>query len=401
MKNLIFFILFFIFSNQIFGQNLISNGDFETIREFPCSWVEPGQIGKYASPWFSTDYSSPDIWSLHTDPSCLLSLMKNDEISFDSEPNILPTEPVFPHSGENIAGFIGLMILGEGVVQSAREYLAIELKEPLKSGEEYVLEFFVTVKKGAKFNINGLGAAFSSENISTLKPEEVQVLKPIVYSEQILKTDSTAWICFKKQFKAVGNEKYLNFGVFLKEPILKFQPDKNFDKLPQNEKWDYCYFFIDDVWLSDTLSYLQKDVDTLFPLYKEMAKAEEVDTEELIALLASLMGKVISLKNIHFNNNESVLLPSSKPVLDKLLTIMRDSSHINVLIIGHTDNRGNSAANEKLSQARADALKKFLQQNGIAGERIKTAGYGDSQPIHDNETEDGRKKNRRVEVVFK
>jgi len=70
-----------------------------------------------------------------------------------------------------------------------------------------------------------------------------------------------------------------------------------------------------------------------------------------------------------------------------------------VQLVGHTDNTGSAEANQKLSLDRADAVKQMLVNGEVAGDRISTAGYGQDRPIGSNDTEEGRAKNRRIELV--
>jgi outer membrane protein OmpA-like peptidoglycan-associated protein len=76
---------------------------------------------------------------------------------------------------------------------------------------------------------------------------------------------------------------------------------------------------------------------------------------------------------------------------------MKENADLRIEISGHTDNTGTDAINEKLSQARADAVKNYLLASGVASNRIQSKGYGSLKPIATNETEEGRQANRRVE----
>jgi len=76
-----------------------------------------------------------------------------------------------------------------------------------------------------------------------------------------------------------------------------------------------------------------------------------------------------------------------------------NNSTMNLTIKGHTDNVGSEEQNLKLSQSRAEAVKTYLTDRGINSGRIKVLYYGEEQPVASNETEEGREKNRRVELV--
>jgi outer membrane protein OmpA-like peptidoglycan-associated protein len=71
---------------------------------------------------------------------------------------------------------------------------------------------------------------------------------------------------------------------------------------------------------------------------------------------------------------------------------------VNIEVAGHTDSKGSDAYNMKLSQQRAEAVRNFLISRGVAADRLTAKGYGESQPVADNATEEGRFQNRRVEL---
>jgi outer membrane protein OmpA-like peptidoglycan-associated protein len=92
-----------------------------------------------------------------------------------------------------------------------------------------------------------------------------------------------------------------------------------------------------------------------------------------------------------------VLKPKSKIELDKLTRLMNDNPDLKIEIAGHTDNQGNSGANQILSENRAKAVKDFLVRSGVDTSRLTYKGYGQSEPIASNDTEEGRQQNRRTE----
>jgi len=104
--------------------------------------------------------------------------------------------------------------------------------------------------------------------------------------------------------------------------------------------------------------------------------------------------------SVLFDMNSAKLTKSSYPALNELADSLKANPHLDLLIEGHTDNIGNSAYNLKLSEERAESVKKTLVSQGISESRIRVKGFGDTQPIASNESFDGRAANRRVVFVF-
>jgi outer membrane protein OmpA-like peptidoglycan-associated protein/tetratricopeptide (TPR) repeat protein len=113
--------------------------------------------------------------------------------------------------------------------------------------------------------------------------------------------------------------------------------------------------------------------------------------------IANAQEKVIVLQNIFFETGSAKLLPTSDPELNKLLWTMRKNTTMNIEIRGHTDDVGDEKANLVLSEARAKAVYDYLTGRGIEAGRLSFVGYGETQPVADNQTAEGRKQNRRTE----
>ncbi len=105
------------------------------------------------------------------------------------------------------------------------------------------------------------------------------------------------------------------------------------------------------------------------------------------------------LQKIHFEFNKAVIRPVSYPILDTVAQVLRDFPDITLEVQGHTDSRGSDAYNLRLSQARAEAVRTYLIDKGIAPNRLAARGYGEGCPIASNRTREGRAANRRVEFV--
>lgn len=109
-------------------------------------------------------------------------------------------------------------------------------------------------------------------------------------------------------------------------------------------------------------------------------------------------GYSIDLPSVYFAFNQSELLPSSYPTMEQLANTLHEEINLMIEIRGHTDNVGSNRYNKKLSIERAESVYAFLIESGINEERLKYRGFGNKDPIADNDTEFGRQLNRRVEI---
>ncbi len=105
--------------------------------------------------------------------------------------------------------------------------------------------------------------------------------------------------------------------------------------------------------------------------------------------------------SVLFDSGKAELkLSEAGPYLDRVAQLLKTKSQKKISIEGHTDNAGAVAANQKLSEQRADSLLVALKERGVPAERMATAGYAFNRPIASNANEEGRKLNRRVEVLI-
>jgi OOP family OmpA-OmpF porin len=108
----------------------------------------------------------------------------------------------------------------------------------------------------------------------------------------------------------------------------------------------------------------------------------------------------VAVYGIYFDTNKSEVKPDSRPALEEIAKLLAQSPGLKLLVVGHTDMTGSLDANMKLSQARADSVVQALvSQHGVAPARLKGHGVGPLAPVASNDTEEGRAKNRRVELV--
>ncbi|MEO5345227.1 MAG: OmpA family protein [Magnetococcus sp. YQC-9] len=104
------------------------------------------------------------------------------------------------------------------------------------------------------------------------------------------------------------------------------------------------------------------------------------------------------LENLHFKTDKAQIEPISFPLLDSVVTVLKNNPNVRIEVQGHTDNTGKPAHNDRLSKARAESVKQYLVKKGIDAKRLTAAGFGANKPVAPNTTPDGRAKNRRVEL---
>lgn len=105
-------------------------------------------------------------------------------------------------------------------------------------------------------------------------------------------------------------------------------------------------------------------------------------------------------EGLQFDSDSYKIRSESDQNLNKLTEVLQKYEDTEILIEGHTDNTGSEAYNQTLSEKRANAVKVYLSSKGVLSERLLQKGYGENQPLSDNDTAEGRQNNRRVEVAI-
>jgi len=133
---------------------------------------------------------------------------------------------------------------------------------------------------------------------------------------------------------------------------------------------------------------------------EEKAMRQEVTADaKSMAQDISTTGKV-AIYGIYFDFNKADVKPESDPTLKEIAALLKQNSKLNLYVVGHTDNVGSLSANMDLSERRAEAVVQALaSKHGVDAKRLKAQGVGPLCPIASNKTEEGRAKNRRVELV--
>lgn len=107
----------------------------------------------------------------------------------------------------------------------------------------------------------------------------------------------------------------------------------------------------------------------------------------------------VAVYGIHFDTGKADILPDSEATLNEIVKLMQQDAALRLRVEGHTDNQGAAASNQTLSEKRAQAVVTWLAAHGVPAARLTAKGFGQTKPIADNSTDDGRAKNRRVELA--
>ena len=339
-------------------QNIIPNSGFEEFGGYPIGWYYKGtdfdDVMRY---WVSPTIASPDAYGSRVRVPASWA-----EKGFGKQS---------PHSGQSMVG-ITLFGCGSGKPH-CREYIQIQMKEPLVVGQHYLVEFWVG-HLAASLRVNNLGAYFSEKPLKVMTENCLNVV-PQVFSEPVLVAGGDKWTKFTAKFIAQNEAEWMVIGNF-------FTDNQTISMAPSvPNPLNFAYYYIDDVSVKKT----------------EPIRTIPVKDDDLTRL-PIVVGKVITLKDIFFESNRAELLPRSYIELDKLVQLLRENPLMEIEIIGHTDNVGDINYNLTLSRRRATQVMEYIIRNGgIEAKRLQANGFGSSQPISANDTEENRQMNRRVE----
>lgn len=111
-------------------------------------------------------------------------------------------------------------------------------------------------------------------------------------------------------------------------------------------------------------------------------------------------GTTMMVNGVLFDFEKAALQPGANEIVSRAVDYLRSNPDSQIIIEGHTDHIGSKRYNQKLSEKRAGVIASALREQGINSDRITAVGYGESKPLANNNTDDGRRANRRVEVIL-
>lgn len=264
-----------------------------------------------------------------------------------------------------------------------KEFIYVKLDEPLKKGQSYEFEMYLRVAPWSTVTLKEWGVYFGKTQFKL--GDELTEENGIDTTDRTgIADEEGKWFRFNGTYTAQGGEKVMtigNFGAKIKRQLVK----PSFFYFGFRE----AYYFIDDISLYKE-GERNKDTVQIVTAPPPVA-GDTADTSVVLKV-----GEIVQLDNILFETGKSHLLPGSFIELNRLADLLSDNPTMEIRISGHTDNKGNSEKNMLLSEQRAKAVYDYLVSKGVKN-RMEYKGYGSTKPLTNNDSEEGRRQNRRVE----
>ena len=291
--------------------------------------------------------------------------------------------------GNNVVGITTYGTVASDDKKELREYVQGSLNQSLTLGKKYYVTYNVHFHCEGT---NNLGIYFSDKALKTdsayrlpLRPQ-VNNKKVIVYGKD--------WTEVRDSF--VAREAYTHFtiGNFF----------TNNETEIESNKLNYHKAYLDNIVIEEAqdVRVASKVLDMLIETNTSANIANNPSTPSVFkpnsaAMPTVLKGDVLVLDKVWFQFNASDLQTESSAQLNKLVLLMQKKPNMKILVKGHTSSEGADEYNMKLSETRAQSVKQYMIGQGIVSDRIAFKGFGETQPVATNDTEDGRQRNRRVE----
>ena len=340
-------ILLLTISSSVFSQNMVPNSSFEEINDTIGRFTKDNiDFKNKIKNWESPNTASPDL------------ITPDFEEKFISAPT--------PRTGSNSIGIQASKHKWENKYWS--EYVGVQLTKPMIAHHLYHVEYYIRraicitpSRNKDEFLKNNFGILFTTKPINS-NSSEMLTGDDVIQPDTSLLITKQQWVKISKYFTAKESYNFLYLGQFR---------DKN-----QNTQDIFSsYYVIDDISVTA--------IDDI----RKINKGLELP-----------IGSIIPLKNVHFLSGTTQLSDKkSHKVLNEVVGYLNANPLVNIRINGHTDAVGNENSNLKLSEDRAKVIAQIISEKGIHKNRIKWKGFGEKNPIANNDHKEGRSKNRRVE----
>lgn len=281
------------------------------------------------------------------------------------------------------------------------ELISSELIQKLKKDVTYCISLDVKYQSRSSYSTSDFGIMLTKKPYNPKNDFHPQLSND---SSNIL--NDTLWKRLEWQYTATGNEKYITIGNF-KTPsstnVRTTTGEEAIDIHKPNPLFEFlmAYYLIDNIYLfecDNPPAIIISNVRNNTP-EDSIQTVDKIIIKENTPVVFEINEKYI-LDDVLFDFNKSTLNEFATSYLVSVVDFLKMDSKLKIELIGYTDNIGTIGYNTKLSEQRAHSVANFLLNEGIENERIESFGVGSSNPRADNKTDEGRKKNRRVEFQF-
>jgi OmpA-OmpF porin, OOP family len=335
------------------AQNLVPNAGFENhstlLQSFtPCKYTD--RFNLLGDDWCNPNTASPDWWG-----------SENIDI-LTSAPNFFALANV-PHTGNSSIG------ITTDATKSTKwyEYVQVKMRKPLEKGHFYKAVLWFSADAGSYRTMPNLGFLFTKDKYTWSATSPSNASPQVKLNDVTLKYKK--WQKLEGVWDADSVVNYLTIGSFIV---------KNDSFAIKNE----VYTLLDDVTV------------------EEISEETYENWEPSITDRALSLKDNIKMKNIQFDINSTAILPSSTRSLIAIESLLENNPTLSIEIQGHTDNKNTDTFNIVLSKSRAKAVYDYLISKGVDKNRIGYRGYGETMPLSDNNTKEGRANNRRVSIYI-
>ncbi len=342
----------------IWNKNLVPNGSFENHKKKTSSI-------KSAIPW--TQIASVDYYQ----------------------------KPLDNDTTKEKGALDGECYIGLRFQKHYKEFAQVKLVESLKYKHLYYFEMYIRLTFWSNAVVKSFGVLFSKTGYKSQKDVDKAFMIDTINVKTGL-NNNYRWIKISGYYKAYGGEKYITIGNFSPE-IKKDMIRLNFLKYGFRVfGFLEAYYFLDNVRLVPVKEPEEPiEIEIVGSVYVEKQNHQADSIKSVKETLKA--GDKILLKNIYFDEGKSYILPESFQELNKVVKYLQQHPNWMVQINGHSDNTGSKRKNMKLSEERAKSVFLYFIEKGVQN-KMYFKGFGDTMPIGDNSTMEGRIKNRRVEI---
>jgi OOP family OmpA-OmpF porin len=346
------------------AQNLVSNGSFETKSYCPSNFNQQS-LNTIAGWWQATD-GTPDYFHTCSDKVGVPNNVFGQQAAKDGE------------------GYTGLVTFSVGNKRNYREYLQTKLSRPLVSGEMVCIEMYVSAADYCNYVTDGIGILLSEKKAESNLQTELAFSATMSNPRLNMLDESNAWQLLSDIYIAKGGEEYLTIGNFKADKELKVI--RRTEDMSDKGYGTWSYMYIDDVKVRPVQRKLECSCENEY--LASIAVDPPLELSEY---------KKIQLDAILFDFDADMLTDEALNQLEEVFILLKKNRAMYMEISGHTDVVGPDGYNLSLSKRRAQRVIDHLVSKGIDASRLQLTFFGKEQPIANNETDEGRHQNRRVE----